>query len=242
MKIIKSITFCLFCFLVLPSSSTAQNWWKNGIKGEGPIVEKEITMSSFNSVGLSINADVILAHGASQKIVIKGQKNIIENIKTNIKNDAWEIDFKKNAANFKNVTIYITLPKLKNVAVSGSGNITSKSLFQADKMKVAISGSGDISLNVDTKELYCKISGSGGMKLKGKATEQNIAISGSGDISAFDLASETCTVSISGSGDCEVNVNNKLKASIAGSGDIAYKGDPSVRSSIAGSGDVSSAN
>ncbi|MFK8104597.1 MAG: head GIN domain-containing protein [Saprospiraceae bacterium] len=242
MKIIKSITFCLLCFLLLPQSSTAQNWWKNGITGEGPLVEREITMSNFSSVGLSISADVILEHGASQKIVIKGQKNIIENIKTNVKNDAWEIDFKKNAAEFKNVTIYITLPELKNVAVSGSGSLTGKSLFRANKMKVAISGSGDISLNVDTKELYCKISGSGGMELKGKATEQNIAISGSGDISAFDLASETCNISISGSGDCEVKVNTKLKASIAGSGDVTYKGDPSVRSSIAGSGDISSAN
>ena len=56
------------------------------------------------------------------------------------------------------------------------------------------------------------------------------------------LASDEARVSISGSGNAQVQAYQKLKVSIAGSGDVRYAGSPEVSSSVAGSGSVRRVN
>jgi len=45
-------------------------------------------------------------------------------------------------------------------------------------------------------------------------------------------------VEVSGSGDVQVNVAEKLNAEISGSGSIVYKGSPDVHARVSGSGTV----
>ncbi|MBB4602321.1 hypothetical protein HNQ93_003079 [Hymenobacter luteus] len=55
---------------------------------------------------------------------------------------------------------------------------------------------------------------------------------------ATKLQSKTCSVSISGSGNCRVQATERLEASIVGSGDVFVTGNPQVKSSVVGSGRV----
>jgi len=82
------------------------------------------------------------------------------------------------------------------------------------------------------------ISGSGGIALKGKAQNFEGFISGSGHIDAFGLVSTEAQVTISGSGNCEVNVADFLQVTSTGSGNVYYSGSPRINSRINGSGDV----
>ena len=65
---------------------------------------------------------------------------------------------------------------------------------------------------------------------------------GSGRFFGFDFPSETCNISIDGSGDMEVLVNDRLNVDIDGSADIYYRGTPSLSINNNGSGKVIDAN
>ena len=236
----KSIKF-IVVFLTLGVFANFQV--KAQITGQGSSVTEKIDLPVITSIGLGIAADVYLTQGSKQEITIKAQKNIIENIKKEVKNGSWNIEFDKKVTDHNDIKIYITLATIKDLSVGGSGSIVSESKFtNLGDLNLSIGGSGDIKLHADARDISCSIGGSGEIELQGTGDELSVSIGGSGDVDAFDLPVKKCSVSASGSGDINVNVSNELSVSLVGSGDVNYKGNPKVSSSIIGSGDVEKVN
>lgn len=208
--------------VLLLAGFLANNTYAQSIKGEGPVVKQEIQLDAFTAVGLSGSGNVYIERGSTQKVVVEAQQNIIDHIKREVKNGSWNIGFDKNVRNYDKLNVYITIPTVKGLSIAGSGKIMSKSDFNdLDKVDFSISGSGTI-------------------EFSGSAKMAQVSIAGSGDVKAENFKAEECKVSISGSGDCFVDVAEMLNVSIAGSGDVHYKGRPRVKSSIAGSGNLKS--
>lgn len=211
----------------------------NYVKGEGELVKQEISLSAIDGIQLSIAADVILTQGSSQMVIIEAQQNVIDNIKKEVRNGSWNIEFDKNVKNAKDVTIHITMASIEDIVLSGSGSITTKEKFKdLDDVDIAMSGSGEIKFEADAEEVDLAMSGSGNVNLSGTGESLNIAISGSGDVNALSFSAEECAVAVSGSGDVAVQVSGELNVAVSGSGDVKYKGDAKVQSRIVGSGDV----
>ena len=217
-----SLLVCSFC-LFFAASTSAQNWKRGSITGEGSSVKKELDIADFTGIGLGISADIYLTKGR-QKVTIEAQQNIIDNLKKDVKSGTWHIEHDKNVKNHNKITIWISMTSVEELSIAGSGRIITEDSFD---------GLGDLEFSR---------AGSGTTQFAGSATSLEVSIAGSGDVKAGDLKVENCEVSISGSGDCSIEVSKKLEVSIAGSGDVRYKGSPRVSSSIAGSGDVRSMN
>lgn len=237
--IMKNLLLTL-ALLLTASFTFAQSWWGNGVRGEGPIVERTIDVERFDGFALTISGDVYVEKGSTQKVVVKGQQNLIDLLNTDANDGFWKIKFTESVNNMKDFKIYITVPNLEEVYVSGSGDVYSKGTFSGDNMEVGVSGSGNIEFAVDADNLEVKVSGSGNIDLAGKARSVEMRVSGSGDIDAAQLMVKNCEAQVTGSGDIRINASEELDARVVGSGDIYYKGDPKVRSRITGSGDVRS--
>ena len=223
MKIAHFRTLLLLLTVCWYSSAIGQNY-NNGpsITGQGEIVKKKLNVANFHSVGLGINATVYLTQGSSHSVEIEAQQNIIDNLELDVENGSWNIEGKKRIKDYKAVVIHITMPTVKALSIGGSGKIIGKSEFKnLEELKVAIGGSGEVSL-------------------AGSATATSISIAGSGKVDVRQLGSGSSKVSIAGSGDAFVDVKDKLTVSIAGSGSVFYNGKPSVKTSVAGSGKVES--
>ena len=72
--------------------------------------------------------------------------------------------------------------------------------------------------------------------------ELEINIYGSGSFMGYPIQVADCRIRIEGSGECEVNVTEKLDVAIKGSGNIYYKGHPRITTDIKGSGTLISSN
>ncbi len=235
----KSVFLFVTLITCLSISVSAQSWG-NGVSGEGAVVKQEISLASFDGFDLGFDGNVIVTPGAVQKVVVEGQQNIIDLIKRDVKDGMWRIGFSKNVKDAKEVTVYITIPTVKWVALTGSGSIKSTDRFSGlNKLDIAMSGSGDILFDAAANDINMHLSGSGNIKMMGTTNTLDIAISGSGDVSAASLKASKCQVHISGSGDADVQVNGDLETSISGSGDVHYKGEANVTARISGSGEVS---
>lgn len=209
------------------------------IKGEGAIVRQELHLPAFEEIAMAIDARVIVTQGSPQKVVVEGQQNIIDNLRKEVKGDAWNISFIKDVTDSKPLLITITMATLDEVLLSGSGSVETTHRFKnLDDVDLKLSGSGMIIFDMEANSTDAALSGSGKIKMAGTTNSLDVAISGSGDILASDLVSKDCDVAISGSGNAEVHVNGSLDSSIAGSGDIYYSGNANVTSRIVGSGNV----
>lgn len=202
-------------------------------------------VSAFTEISLRIGANVHLKQGNTQTVEVKGKETTLEKLITEVKdrklvirypNDSW---FSK--WNPGTVDIYVTIPQIDGLSVSGSGSIISDGVIESRILDVMVSGSGDVKLDdLKAEKVSAGVSGSGNIHLLGKqnAAELKAVISGSGNIKASDFPADNVEVKIGGSGNCRVNAVKKLYARLAGSGNVTYRGNPSVDSSVAGSGTV----
>lgn len=235
----KKLMLVLGLVALFQYTAQSQSWWRSGISGEGPIVKRTLDLDNFNKLVLTNNAKVYLRQGSTQSVEVEAQENIIDNLVTDVSDRTWKIRFDQSVRRYDGMKVYITIPTLEGIRLSGSGSIIGENKFTGlDELGVSISGSGDINLEIEANTVDTHISGSGDIRLAGRTNNHGISISGSGEVEAYNLSSANCKVRISGSGDCEVEVQEDLEVRISGSGDVNYKGRPRVSSRISGSGDI----
>jgi hypothetical protein len=191
-----------------------------------------------------VAGNLYINFGPEFKVILEGEKSDLEDIITEvsgnrlvIKKDNWKFNFNEK------VTVYITMPELKGLGVSGSGKAEIKDAIKAEDLDLSVSGSGKIFTgDVVVSKLGCSISGSGDIVLggNGNAARADISISGSGNYEGGSYKIGTAEIHISGSGNCSCNVTESLRASVSGSGNVTYEGNPKVDAHVSGSGKVRS--
>lgn len=230
----------LLAALLIVSSIQAQK----RIKGNGHITTINRTTSDYDAVNFAGSFDYILVAGKEGQIKIEGEENLLHYIITELKNGTLTVktENKINLQTSRNQTIKITVPfeDISAVSLAGSGDVWNNDIISTNRFKAALSGSGDMKLQVNAPTVEAKVAGSGEIELKGTTNTLKVNVAGSGDFKGYDLDANDVDVSVTGSGDAKINCNGHLKARVAGSGDIKYKGNPKTEDSkVAGSGRIS---
>jgi hypothetical protein len=148
--------------------------------------------------------------------------------------------------------IYVTLGSPQSVVLKAQQNVIdemtigviSNELKIGLKEGVNIAEADTIRFDITIPEITSvTLTGVGDYILSGDYQEElAISLTGVGKVKAFDLEVGTCTINITGVGDCEVNVKNELIVTITGVGDVYYKGDPNRDQSVSGVGRIIDAN
>lgn len=207
-------------------------------------VKETRSVSGFSEIGFGIAGNLYIKIGPEFSVVLEGDKRYLSEIETDVRNGRLVIRT-ENFRFFNNerADVYITLPELKGLGVSGSGAAKIQDNLKTDGLDLSVSGSGKIlASEIVTGELDCSISGSGDIVLSGKGEigKGDISISGSGNYSGEAAVIKNLEVRISGSGKCDCYVSESLNASVSGSGDIYYSGNPKVDARTSGSGHIRS--
>ncbi|AHM59961.1 hypothetical protein D770_08490 [Flammeovirgaceae bacterium 311] len=232
------IAITVLSLLSLSVFTACEDDFRGSIRGSGPVVEENRSISDYHEISLSVPATIYLQQGPKEEVRLRAQENVLDNIETYVRGGNLKIKFDRNVRRHEPITIYLTTPDISSISISGSGDVIGENTIEAESLTVHISGSGEADLAVETDELRTHISGSGKTYYSGNAGWHNIHISGSGDVHAFDLLSHTAEVHVSGSGNSMLWVTDELDVRVSGSGDVTYKGNPHITSRISGSGKV----
>jgi hypothetical protein len=230
----RAIIVSVFLLSLLAVSRTAN--------GQSDIKETR-DVKDFTKVGFGVSGALYITFGSEYKVVLEGEKRYIDQIITEvsggkliIKKDNWKFNMNEK------VTVYVTMPELKGLGVSGSGKAEIKDPVKTTDLNLSVSGSGKLyASEISVSNLDCSISGSGDIILQGgNASEGSISVSGSGNYTGESVKIGNAEIHISGSGNCICNVTESLKASVSGSGNVTYEGNPKVDAHVSGSGKVRS--
>lgn len=213
----------------------------------GQTVNKETrNIKGFTSVNFGIAGSLSVKIGPEFSVVLEGEKKDLERIVTEvsgerllIKQENWRFNLNER------VNVYITMPQLTGLGVSGSGKAEIlDAIKDADNLSLNVSGSGRIlTAGLVTDEINCSISGSGNINISGSgnADRGKIVISGSGNYSGESFEIDNLEVVVSGSGSCYCKAGDSLNARISGSGNVTYFGNPKIDARTSGSGHVRAA-
>jgi hypothetical protein len=237
-KLLKSAVIFSLLFTIV---ANAQWNSKNRIKGNGVLKTEKRETGNYDEIKITGFFDVVLLSGQEGNITIDADENLLQYVKIEMKNGVLSVFTEKNSNISTNKKLLITIPfeSLNAVSLVGSGNVTAKSKIKAKEFKATLSGSGNITLDIEADKTEALVSGSGDLILRGKSDQLTTTLSGSGDIDAANLKSDNVNATVAGSGDITVYCTNNLKALVAGSGDIFYKVNPKTKETkVNGSGSI----
>ncbi|HSM49025.1 MAG TPA: head GIN domain-containing protein [Draconibacterium sp.] len=201
-------------------------------------------VAPFSKISLKISANVYVLQDDNQSVRIVADSETLAEIITEVKDRTLNIRFPNNNI-FKRwdpgkIDIYISVPEVDGLNVSGSGDIVSDEI-NTRILDLLVSGSGNIKIEkLAAEKVTANISGSGNIKISegGIASDLSVRISGSGNVDARGFEAKNVSVQTSGSGNCHVVSNGEIKARLSGSGNVYYSGNPAIDSSVSGSGSV----
>lgn len=231
--------------LIVAITTSCSAQWGKGVKGNGDKVTIARSTGEYDAIAVSGWFNVDLVEGREGQLSLEGESNLLEYIVTEVKNGKLIIKTENNVnlkpSDWKNgIRITVPIESVSAISLSGSGDIVGKTTLKTDDLETTMSGSGDITLDVDAHTIDASMSGSGDITFSGTTTDFTATISGSGDIKAFDLEADNVKATVSGSADIKVTANKMLEARVSGSGDIRYRGNPEkVDTKTSGSGDIS---
>lgn len=170
----------------------------------------------------SANTFVYISQDKIPSIKLKADQRDLIKIKTIVSEGTLTISLDPKGLANEKIEIYVSVPIVKRIAISGGGNIelidgASKSVLQTT------------------------IHGGGNILIKDQATVDTFQsqISGGGYINALNLDIKDATIKVSDGGEVLIQVEDKLMGSINGGGNIFYTGNPEVISNVTGGGRVS---
>ena len=208
----------------------------------GPVVEQEYrTVRFFDGIEVSANVTVMLSQGSAADILIEADHNTLFNVDTYVRQNTLYID--KAGGWSSPVTVYVQVPDLAYISTSGSGEVYGETVWDVRDIELRVNGNGCINMEIDARrEIDARIAGSGKIFLEGESRKVYYEVSGSGIVQGFNLLSNRGTVSMLGSGSCELTVLDALDVDISGNGAVYFRGYPDINSRITGNGDLFDAN
>ncbi|MEO5683860.1 MAG: head GIN domain-containing protein [Chitinophagaceae bacterium] len=225
--------------LVLAISSCKYRHGKH-ITGNGVPGTEQRNLTGFTGAETRGEIDIVVKQG-DFSVKVEAEQNLLSYIETAVEHGRLIVRLRDgiNLMDHHDAKVYVTAPVLTAFETHGSGKISSQGrIADKSKMDIQVAGSGDIQLDLDCPEIITATHGSGNIMLAGETKNLSCKISGSGNVEAANLKAENVKVSIHGSGNTAVFASESLDTDISGSGNVHYKGDPKINNSTHGSGSV----
>jgi hypothetical protein len=202
-------------------------------------------LSQFHSVDLRSLGRVVLASGPEQKVEVEAEEDLQSRVRTEVQGGVlvvglrWWLGALLRVPELREVVVRVTAPDLREVRLSGAGQVRTEAPLQVGDLELRLSGAGHVALELAGRRVEARLSGAGAVELSGTAEELEIRLSGAGAVQAEHLAARRVRVRTSGAGECRVQASETLDAEVSGAGSVRYRGNPRVESRITGVGRLS---
>jgi hypothetical protein len=191
----------------------------SGIQGSGVAATQTRTVARFSSLDLAGSNDVTVVVGGRQSVVVRADSNLISHVTTKVMAGTLVIADTGSFTTRTPMSVEVNVPSLTALNVSGSGRLSVTGI-NANRLAVAVSGSGLLNA-------------------AGTASRLDVILSGSGMAQLNQLTANDVHAVVTGSGLIQVTATKSLDAAVPGTGAIVYTGNPpQVASSITGTGTV----
>lgn len=196
---------------------------------------------SFDRLELSGAARVTLVQGDREQAFVMGDAEAQKGVEVDLVDRLLII---RPAGGWKfwhssKPQVQVEVRDLRQIIISGASDVTAPGPLRADRLKLNISGAGNVRLDqLQVRQLTFAISGAGDGQLGGRVDDMALQISGKGKVIADRMQTQRARVSVSGLGNVVLWVTDDLNAHISGIGSVDYFGNPSVQRSVSGMGNI----
>ncbi|WP_310384546.1 head GIN domain-containing protein, partial [Roseateles sp.] len=177
----------------------------------------------FDRIELAGTTHVRLLQGEQDQVFIVGDAQLQDSVAVTVSQGRLDIRGIETWKFWgtKRLEVEVSLRRLRELVLSGAGELHAPDGITAGPLSIRISGAGSVRFDDLTAErLDFNISGSGVGVLRGRVELLDLKISGKGKLQAEDLLAEAANIKISGVGNADLWVSEKLNLNVSGVGHI----------------------
>ncbi|WP_299818478.1 head GIN domain-containing protein [uncultured Pontibacter sp.] len=209
------------------------------LKGNGNMQTQNRNVSGFTGIDVSGGFSVEVTQGNNESLKLEAEENLLDNIKTEVRNGVLHIYNDKSLSSTKGMKAYITVKELNKIDISGGVKVVGKSTFRTNTMALDMSGGSKVTLAVDAKQVKTDMSGASKVELSGKTDELRMEMSGASNVDASGLVAKDVRVGASGASKVKVHADKTLHIDASGASAVYYKGTPSITSETSAAAKIS---
>jgi len=207
--------------------------------GNGNVVEEDRALSGFKSIEVEDGIDLYLHQGNAETVTVKADENLIDYIRTEVRNGILMIYSDKGIRRAKAFDVYVNVIELEKIMASSGSDVYCEDELKTDELAIRLSSGSDLKMELKANFLTCKLSGGSDVDLKGEVKHLVVDARGGSDVKARRLLVEKCQVEARGGSDVYVNVEEELDALASGASDIHNEGNPQkVHQKARGASDI----
>ena len=223
--------------LLITSLTHAQNEKndnkKETIEGNGKMVTRDVSVSSFDALQASGVYELKLSQGSKESVKIEADENLQEYFNVHNEGNKLVIDMEKlknkNLKNSGKMKVYVTFKNLKELDLKTVGGVSSQEQLSFDDLDMSTKNVGDVDLKLTAKKIDLDIKSVGDVKLSGRANEAVVKNKGVGSFKAGNFVVQTMNIENQGVGNAEVNAEKDLKVKDSFLGKVTNKGNATIR-------------
>jgi len=175
------------------------------INGNGNVVNDErVIEHSFNSIEVSRGIDVELSMDQNPKVLVIADKNLIDVIITEVKNNTLYIKADQNIGKAESKKVVVGISSLSSLKTSSGANLWSQGTLTAENLSVHGSSGSEISVTVDVQSLQLSASSGADLELEGKTVNLSADASSGAHIDSEGLQAQKTEAKASSGGNVEV--------------------------------------
>jgi len=206
----------------------------------GPIIRKEIPISSFETILVNRDIELIIIEGSDYKLIVETGENLINDVEAIVTGNELKLS-DNNSCNYVRdygiTKIYVTAPNITSIRSSTQYDISSGGILNFPNISLISEdfnapGSftvGDFRLQINSSRLKVVSNNISSFYISGQVEILNITFaSGAGRFQGENLLVDNINVYHRGSNDMIVNPISSLTGELRGTGDLISLNNPPV--------------
>ncbi len=195
----------------------------------GEVTTEERSLSEFSKIDVSSVANLYLHKADEYRVFITTHINLLDDLKTNVRNGELKVDLKNNHGKIKTLNIDVYAPTYERIRMDGVGEIAAFETISTPRFDLIHNGVGNTRIeDLQADLINIHVNGVGDIEMGGNVEDLKADLDGDGNLRLFDLEARNAEFVINGVADIETYVTDNLKVELNGTGDLYYIGDPKL--------------
>jgi hypothetical protein len=190
-------------------------------------------MTGFESIRIASVFKAEIFQGDDWEVLLRGDEEDLEDVMIKMQNDNLEVNYSRDLSGWDSgreaVYIYLRLPELESLELSGAANAIVKGFIQ-NLMQIDISGAASAEMDINVDDVDIDLEGMSKLRLYGTGNAMDVRITGASSLDAAEYQVNSATIDASGVSHVNVNASELLEVDASGGSEIRYSGNPVIQS------------
>lgn len=182
-------------------------------------------VGDFTGIRTPCGVQVEITQGDICAVSVEGPADELKDLKTEVLDGTLTIF----CSNVDEVKVNVTVKNLHRLDVTGTSSTTTTNKLVTDSLLIIGAGASTMKLDVQATAIKVNLNGASGLKISGTTTKLDGTLSGASQLKAYQLVTETTTLTTTGASSAHVNATASLTIAASGASEVHYDGNPAEK-------------